>query len=187
MQWFEDTRFLTAPHAFARWAEGRKQLRMEYFIARCAQPITCLWIKENQLGGNGITIGIIASPFRRSDTTQPLIICTRSHHTRRHGTGCKTFSPSLFGDLSSFHWAVTHQQALKILDRFVQEHLPHFGTYQDAMLQNEPSMYHAHISFYLNGGLLFPRECPESRTSSLYKTRPTERCPRFCPENYGMA
>ncbi|MEC9235303.1 MAG: cryptochrome/photolyase family protein, partial [Pseudomonadota bacterium] len=34
--------------------------------------------------------------------------------------------------------------------------LPNFGTYQDAMLQGEPWMYHSHISFYLNCGLIDP-------------------------------
>lgn len=64
-----------------------------------------------------------------------------------------------FGDMLPFYFAVTRQQALKVLSTFIKQRLTHFGTYQDAMIENEPWMYHSHISFYLNCGLLLPLEC----------------------------
>ena len=64
-----------------------------------------------------------------------------------------------FGDLEPFHFAVTAEQAKQALRQFIDERLCTFGDYQDAMLQGEPWMYHAHISFYLNCGLLTPIEC----------------------------
>ncbi|MBT6415160.1 MAG: cryptochrome/photolyase family protein, partial [Candidatus Puniceispirillum sp.] len=38
------------------------------------------------------------------------------------------------------------------------ERLPLFGKFQDAMIEDEPWMYHSHIGFYLNAGLLTPLE-----------------------------
>ena len=67
--------------------------------------------------------------------------------------------PDHFGDLEPFYFAVTREQALIALDEFIQKRLHHFGTYQDAMIQGEPWMFHAHISFYINIGLLEPLEC----------------------------
>ena len=67
--------------------------------------------------------------------------------------------PDHFGDLEPFYFAVTRQQALQTLNLFIEERLPNFGDYQDAMIEGEPWMYHAHISFYLNCGLLLPLEC----------------------------
>ena len=67
--------------------------------------------------------------------------------------------PDHFGDLEPFYYAVTRQQALQTLNLFIEERLPNFGDYQDAMIEGEPWMYHAHISFYLNCGLLLPLEC----------------------------
>ena len=51
-----------------------------------------------------------------------------------------------------------HAQALSVLDEFVAQKLVNFGTYQDAMMQFEPFMFHAHIGAYLNIGLLTPLE-----------------------------
>ncbi|MEK9960870.1 MAG: cryptochrome/photolyase family protein, partial [Rhodobiaceae bacterium] len=63
-----------------------------------------------------------------------------------------------FGDLADFGFAVTRDQALQVLDHFITERLPLFGTYQDAMIEDEPWMYHSHIGFYLNAGLILPAE-----------------------------
>jgi deoxyribodipyrimidine photolyase-related protein len=64
-----------------------------------------------------------------------------------------------FGDLEPFTFAVTRTDALRVLAQFIAERLPCFGDYQDAMLTDKPWMYHAHIGFYLNCGLLLPLEC----------------------------
>ena len=66
--------------------------------------------------------------------------------------------PKHFGDLLPFHFAVTRQQAIKELDQFIDEILPHFGAYQDAMVKGEPYLYHSLLSSYLNAGLLLPLE-----------------------------
>ncbi len=47
--------------------------------------------------------------------------------------------------------------ALAALDMFVTEALPQFGDFQDAMAQQEPFLFHALISPYLNVGLLTAR------------------------------
>ena len=64
-----------------------------------------------------------------------------------------------FGDIMPFYFAVTRQQALQALEHFIAERLPTFGDFQDAILEGEPWMYHSHLSFYLNCGLLLPLEC----------------------------
>ena len=63
-----------------------------------------------------------------------------------------------FGTLEPFHFAVTRSQALKELQQFIDEILPQFGDYQDAMIAGEPYLYHSLISSYLNAGLLLPLE-----------------------------
>ena len=63
-----------------------------------------------------------------------------------------------FGTLDGFDFAVRREDALNVLERFITERLSLFGTYQDAMVDGEPWMYHAHIGLYLNAGLLLPIE-----------------------------
>ncbi|MEC9479545.1 MAG: cryptochrome/photolyase family protein, partial [Pseudomonadota bacterium] len=63
-----------------------------------------------------------------------------------------------FGDIDNFHFAVTRKGALSVLNTFIEERLPNFGQYQDAMVEGKPWLYHSHIAFYLNCGLLTPSE-----------------------------
>ena len=73
-----------------------------------------------------------------------------------------------FGSLDQFHMATTRQGALDALDFFIKHNLVLFGTYQDAMLMDEPWLYHSHISFYLNCGLLEPLECIQAAEKAYH-------------------
>lgn len=61
-------------------------------------------------------------------------------------------------DSKNFIWPITREQALKLLHYFTTEMLPFFGTFQDAMLPNEWSLYHSRLSFSLNIKLISPLE-----------------------------
>ena len=62
------------------------------------------------------------------------------------------------GQLQSFAYPVNRTQALSLLEHFLSTRLPTFGTYQDAMLIDQPWMSHSLISSSLNLGLLSPKE-----------------------------
>jgi deoxyribodipyrimidine photolyase-related protein len=81
------------------------------------------------------------------------------------------YFPDHFGDILPFFFATTREGALAVLDHFINNRLANFGTYQDAMLENEPWMYHSHISFYLNCGLLLPLECIEAAEEALHQDK----------------
>lgn len=57
-----------------------------------------------------------------------------------------------------FLWPINRKQSLQLLQFFVSDCLPLFGTYQDAMTPSEWSLYHSRISFSLNTKLLSPLE-----------------------------
>lgn len=61
------------------------------------------------------------------------------------------------GTLESFAWPVTPEQARQALTEFVQERLPLFGHYQDAIWPGEPWLYHSQLSAALNLKLIDPR------------------------------
>lgn len=67
-----------------------------------------------------------------------------------------------FGELESFGWAVTREDALEALHHFVTNLLPQFGDYQDAMQAGKDFLFHAVLSPYINIGLLIPREVCEA-------------------------
>ena len=61
----------------------------------------------------------------------------------------------------AFFWPLTRQESLQLLDFFVKNCLPNFGTYEDAMSMQYWSIYHSRLSFSLNIKLLSPLEVVE--------------------------
>ncbi len=57
-----------------------------------------------------------------------------------------------------FFHPVTRAQALECLQFFVDECLPHFGTFEDAMDSRYPFVFHSRLSFAMNVKLLSPKE-----------------------------
>lgn len=158
----EDTRFLCTTAQFSEWASGRKQLRMEYFYREMRQRYQILMDGKKPEGGawnydadnrKPPKAGLdIPPPFEsRCDAITQEVIELVGERFSDH-----------FGDLEPFHFAVTRDQALQALAHFLEHRLNHFGDYQDAMIQGEPWMYHSHLGFYLNCGLLLPLECVQA-------------------------
>ncbi len=74
-----------------------------------------------------------------------------------------------FGRLDGFDYPVTREDALAYLRWFVDEALPDFGVYQDAMRQGEPLLFHSHLSALINCGLLTAKECCEAAVAAYHK------------------
>lgn len=62
------------------------------------------------------------------------------------------------GDAREFKYAVNRSGALSALDHFVDQRLPGFGPYEDAMRVHEPFLWHSVLSPYLNLGILTPMD-----------------------------
>ena len=155
----DDKNFLCSTTEFAQWAGDKKQLRMENFYRLMRQRYNILMEGDKPVGGKWNYDNL-----NRNSASDDLNIpdCYKEQPdniTREVITVVGKLFPNHFGDLEPFHFAVTRQQAVLVLRHFIRQRLTLFGQYQDAMLQNEPWMYHSHISFYLNIGLLLPMEC----------------------------
>jgi deoxyribodipyrimidine photolyase-related protein len=76
-------------------------------------------------------------------------------------------------DAKNFIWPINKKQALQLLQFFVSECLPLFGTYQDAMVPSDWSLYHSRVSFSLNTKILSPSEVINTAIEE-WKKRPNE-------------
>ena len=155
----ENDLFLCSPEQFARWARGRKQLRMEYFYRDMRKMYGILMEGEEPVGGQWNYDAENRKPPKEGLRVPPPCETEVDAITKEVLLLVERVFPDHFGDLEPFSFAVTREQALAVLVRFIKERLAHFGDYQDAMIQGESWMYHSHISFYLNCGLLHPLEC----------------------------
>lgn len=154
-----DNRFLYTPQEFKEWANNRKQLRMEYFYHEVRKKYN-IFMNGNEPEGGQWNYDIENRKSPTDDLNIPKTYQSRPNDITREVIDLvDKYFPSHFGDLDPFYFAVTREHAKKALDQFILERLISFGDYQDAMIQDEPWMFHSHLSFYLNCGLLTPLEC----------------------------
>ncbi len=159
----DDRHFFTTVREFAAHAQGRKQLRLEYFYRelrrrhrvlmdgeKADQPAGGEWNYDadnrEAFGREGPGPLPARVGFEPDATTQAVLALVRQR-----------FAPHP-GDLGRFDWPVTRAQALVALQRFIDERLPLFGRFEDAMWPGEPWLYHSQLSAALNLKLLNPRE-----------------------------
>ena len=154
-----DNRFLSTPEDFADWAKGRKQLRMEYFYREMRKQYGLLMEGSEPIGGQWNYDAENRKPPKQGLNISKPYTNDTDEITRDVMALVAERFPNHFGELEAFYFAVTRDQALHVLKLFIEQRLNYFGDYQDAMIEGEPWMYHSHISFYLNCGLLLPLEC----------------------------
>ncbi|ALT77985.1 cryptochrome/photolyase family protein [Paucibacter sp. KCTC 42545] len=156
----EDRHFYTTVRQFAAHAKGRKQLRLEYFYRELRQRHGVLMDEGQPCGGqwnfdadNRAAFGPAGpgllparATFEPDAITREVIELVNTRFAHHPGT------------LDSFAWPVTREQALQALQRFIEERLPLFGRYEDAMWPGEPWLYHSQLSAALNLKLLGARE-----------------------------
>jgi deoxyribodipyrimidine photolyase-related protein len=66
------------------------------------------------------------------------------------------------GNIDSFMWPTSHQEAERWLAEFIKERLDNFGAYEDAIDGQAMLLYHSGISAPLNSGLLTPSDVVEA-------------------------
>lgn len=151
----EDDRFICSLSMFAQWASDRQQLRMEYFyrlmrrhtgllMSSNQQPVGGQWNfdKENRKACPPDITQIPPLSFAHSDITVEVIKLVDQHFADHPGSS------------ANFQYAVTGKEARKAFLHFVEQQLAKFGDYQDAMLVDQPFLFHSICSMYLNAGLL---------------------------------
>ena len=154
----DDDRFIASNAEFANWAKDRKQLRMEYFYRDMRRKTGLLMAGDEPEGGKWNFDADNRKPAA-IDLFMPDVTRFKPDNITRDVLDlvAKRF-PDHIGTLEPFWFAVTRKDALKALDNFIAHALPKFGDYQDAMLRDQPFLYHSVLSPYLNIGLLDPLE-----------------------------
>jgi deoxyribodipyrimidine photolyase-related protein len=153
----EDDRFLCSEAEFAHWAQGRKQLRMEWFYREMRRKTGLLMEGDQPAGGQWNYDHDNRKPAK-ADLLRPRPMDFAPDPVVMEVLDLVEKCFSHFGRLRPFRWATDREGALAALADFVTRRLPRFGDEQDAMLEGEPFLSHALISPYLNLGLLSPME-----------------------------
>ena len=158
----KDNRFLCSLEQFEQWTEGRKSLRMEYFYRTMRRNTGWLMDGDKPVGGQWNYDKQNRKPLPRGMKYPVRLRFEPDEITRDVMQLVETRFDNHFGELESFGWATAREDAQRALTHFIEECLPSFGNYQDAMKSGEDFLFHALVSPYLNIGLLDPREVCEA-------------------------
>ncbi len=157
----ENELWLTTDPEFDDWAAGRKSLRLEYFYRTVRRARGWLMDGDQPLGGKwNFDADNRRTPppghafpelprFAPDPLTQTVIAEVEASY------------PGHFGSTEGFAWPVTREHAVASLDDFLEHRLAEFGPYEDAIVEDEPGVYHSLLSPSLNLGLLHPAEVCE--------------------------
>jgi deoxyribodipyrimidine photolyase-related protein len=155
-----DRHFLCSREEFARHAQGRKQLRMEFFYRELRRKHRVLMDGDEPAGGawnfdaenreafgkpGPDTLRFQPRRFKPDAVTREVIELVNEKFAKHPGA------------LDDFDWPVTQADAERALDDFITHRLSEFGRWQDAMWTNEPWLFHSRLSAALNLKLLNPR------------------------------
>ena len=167
----DDQHFFSTVRDFAAHAKGRKQLRLEYWYRELRQKHGILMDGQKPIGGqwnfdadNRESFGKLGPRDVPTPTRFEPDALTREVIER-----VNTQFASHPGSLDSFGWPVTRTQALQALRAFIEQRLPLFGKYEDAMWAGEPWLYHSQLSCALNLKLLNPREVVAAAEAAYHR------------------
>tara|TARA_Y100001968_G_scaffold327036_1_gene371265 strand:- start:194 stop:1726 length:1533 start_codon:yes stop_codon:yes gene_type:complete len=164
----DDDRFIATLEQFSEWADGRKQWRMEYFYREMRKLTGLLMEGDKPIGGkwnydqdNRKSLPADVSPPKPytvspDDITSEVIELVEAEFENH------------MGEAKDFNYAVTRDEALKVLDQFIDQRFNQFGDYQDAMREGNVWLFHSHLSYYLNCGLLLPMEVMKAAEQAYF-------------------
>ncbi|MDB5615338.1 MAG: cryptochrome/photolyase family protein [Devosia sp.] len=153
----QDDRFIASHAMFDGWADGRREWTMEFFYREMRRQTGLL------LDGGGQPLGGRWNfDAENRKTAKPDLFMPRPLSfvpdaiTREVMALVSTRFIDNPGRQDRFGYAVTRADAELAQAHFLDEMLPRFGDYQDAMLASEATLYHSVLSPYINLGLLDP-------------------------------
>jgi deoxyribodipyrimidine photolyase-related protein len=152
--------FLVSREEFRDYVASVKKPFMKTFYERLRKKHGILMEKGKPCGGkfsfdsdnrNKLPAKVDPPPLKLQDPSQidyyPEVCALISQHFSDHP-----------GKVENFWAATSRKEALSVLDRFIKERLPSFGTYQDAITSRSDFVFHSVVSPYINMGLLLPEE-----------------------------
>ena len=158
--WMKDTEhFYTRRDEAAEYFADKKQWLMENFYRRMRMKHRVLLNADETPSGNQWNFDHDNRKSWHGKPLQPHDPRIAHDHSALWKTivdaGVKSFGSPCEDRLP---WPLNRDEALMQLDSFIENALPDFGDYQDAMSTQAPRMFHSLLSFSLNAKMLNPRE-----------------------------
>ncbi|MBD62630.1 MAG: cryptochrome/photolyase family protein [Gammaproteobacteria bacterium] len=157
---YPDTKFIDSIEGFSEWVKDKKSIVQEFYYRWLRKKYNLLMENDKPLGGKwNYDKENQKSISKLKDTPKTRTKLTSDQITITAMVDVENCFPNSIGDLENFNWAVTHTQARNQLKTFLKNYFRSFGDFQDAIDQNNTTLFHSLLSPYINCGLLDPMEC----------------------------
>jgi deoxyribodipyrimidine photolyase-related protein len=145
---------------FGQWAGDAKHLRMEDFYRWQRRRYDILMDGDQPVGGrwNYDSENRLPPPKQPRQWYEPVLDPLDDLDSQVTAS----LPDGAFGAEPVGLWATTREGALRRLHDFIENVLPEFGPYEDAMINSEFRLAHSMLSHALNVGLLMPLEVVEA-------------------------
>ncbi|WP_048324452.1 cryptochrome/photolyase family protein, partial [Crocosphaera watsonii] len=154
---------------FKQWTDSRKRLLLEDFYREGRKRFN-IFMEDNQpIGGKWNFDKQNRKPPKKGLNPPTPLQFEPDKITQQVIKDIKSYKIPTYGKIKPFKWAVTRSQALQVLDNFIEHNLNNFGTYQDAMITGEYTLWHSLISPYINLSILTPWEVIKAIEKAYYE------------------
>ena len=148
--------FLTPEEWLFSFFKADRHFSMTHFYIAQRKRLNVLVKEDKPIGGKWSfdpenrrkipkSLDIPARPFPKSNP----FVDEAGKYVEKH-------FPTHPGDVEEFLYPVTHEESERWLKDFLRKKLDLFGDYEDAMLKDEPFLFHSVLTPMLNIGLLTP-------------------------------
>ena len=155
----EGGHFLLSRDEVSAWMRDRKVIRMHHFYAWMRKQTGYLMEDGKPAGGK---FSFDADNRKPPSDARPESALGHAPDamTREVMDEVATWD-GFFGEVDGFDWPVTRAAALRELDDFFVTRAERFGPFQDAMIVDQPFLWHTRIAAAMNLSLLSPHEVCE--------------------------
>jgi len=155
---FDTEHFLTERHDVEEFFAGKKTYLMESFYRSMRKKLNILMAGSDPLGDQWNFDELNRKRYDGKVPLQPPI--NYGHNVSSLKAMIDKMDVKYFGnvDEENLSWPLSYNEALKSIQYFCETLLPHFGTYEDAMLKEHATLFHARLSFALNSKMISPFE-----------------------------
>jgi deoxyribodipyrimidine photolyase-related protein len=163
--------FYTSRSDLRHWLGERNHYVMETFYRKIRTKYSVLMDGKNPMGGKWNFDSLNRNKYdNKIPLPSPLLF---RHNVSSLCEMIDKMGVKYIGTIKAddFNWPVNRSEALQLLDYFVDDLLPCFGTYQDAMLIQHRTMFHSRLSFALNTKMISPVEVV-NRAAEAYHQKP---------------
>jgi deoxyribodipyrimidine photolyase-related protein len=163
---FDSEHFLASREEVSEHFKGKKTLVMESFYRMMRKKHEILMDGINPVGGKWNYDSenrkklpkntFVPSPYLFENESKEIVSLLEKQKIKTIGQ---------IGD--HLLWPINRAQSTELFEAFLKTFFPNFGEFQDALSENDWSLFHSRISFALNTKLLSPKEIID-KTEAFY-------------------